>query len=101
MPSPPLTSGRRLLLRLLALDLPHLSRDIFHKEALVLDREAHPNLAHWASFPHEAHRPPDALGLNPHIEVGGSAAYLYRNLHHLRPALSSSSFMRAELGFKQ
>src|SRR5215211_657529 len=39
---------------------------------------------------------PAALGLNRYIEVGGSTAYLHRNLHHLRSALSSSSFMWAD-----
>src|SRR5215211_3043413 len=85
-----LTTSRRHPCRLLQANYPAWSPPILHKEALGLDRKPHLDAALWVPLLHEAQRPLDALSLNPHHEVGGSTAYLHRNLHHLRSALSSS-----------
>ena len=97
-PSPVPLASRHHLLRPLGLGYPCSCGGSLDEEDLGIFRELRANVATGVSLPHKAHRSPDALGLDRHLEAGSPITYLYRNVHHLRSPLPAvASFLRNTL----
>src|SRR5919205_1376774 len=85
------SASRRHPGRLPGAGYPCWGGGIINEETLEIDRELHPDVSAWVSFPYEAEGSLDALGPDRYPKAGGPVTYLYRNPNHLRSLLFSFS----------